>query len=308
MKRLYKSDGKYVKTWIEKGSRSIHVFDIENMDDLNSMVGLAKYYNSDEGTVLYRGQCELFDNIIPKIEREEKKYPIDLTILQDTLDRMYDNKSVNDFFKWNKAVVGWKLYIETALEAALQHYGAKTGSLDLVDNHWTALWFALNEYNSATSSYTNRYNKQENSNMNADDPSNSGQSTSEKDYGYLFLYLADTNAPSIGGLYFGKDSYTVDLRKALPPAFLRPMSQHGWVVKEKKSETSPIGKDNPFFVNNVVGVLRIKISLIDEMLGNGILLSQRNFFPDPAADKGYKKLLSLQGSVLPQKMLEEYKT
>ena len=31
-------------------------------------------------------------------------------------------------------------------EAMLQHYGYSTHFIDLVDNHWIALWFGLNKF------------------------------------------------------------------------------------------------------------------------------------------------------------------
>ena len=58
----------------------------------------------------------------------------------------------------------------------------------------------------------------------------------------------------------------------------------------------------------LIGILRIRIDLIDSMLGDGILLSQENFFPGTDYDKGYKKLVDLQGSILPLNMLETYHT
>ena len=133
-------------------------------------------------------------------------------------------------------------------------------------------------------------------------------------YGYIFLYLADTSVPEVNGLYLGKDSYTVDLRKALPPTFLRPISQHGWVVQKKEMTTAaqdniemlPSNYNQYIFDKDVVAILRIKIDLIDHMLGNGILLSQGNFFPNRTHDNGYNVLYNLQGSDLPLNMLEEY--
>ena len=107
-----------------------------------------------------------------------------------------------------------------------------------------------------------------------------------KSHIYLFLYVADTNAPCIHGLYFGSDTYTIDLRKALPSTFLRPCSQHGWIVRGKGVEYN--------FNDNIVCVVRISVELANRMLGNGILLSQENFFPGAEIDQGYKILLERQ--------------
>ena len=105
-------------------------------------------------------------------------------------------------------------------------------------------------------------------------------------HSYLFLYLAETNESEVQGLYLGKKSYTVDLRKALPSTFLRPVAQHGWIVK---------GKDKNYsFDSSILCVLRLPVELVDEMLGTGSLLSQNNFFPEYCVDEGYKVLLTRQ--------------
>ena len=103
------------------------------------------------------------------------------------------------------------------------------------------------------------------------------------DHLFLFLYVADTNASNFRGVYMGGDTYTIDLRKALPSNFLRLCSQHGWVVR---------GKDNNYDFNSGFScVIRINIELAKEMLGSGALLSQDNFFPDETIDQGYNILL-----------------
>lgn len=92
----------------------------------------------------------------------------------------------------------------------------------------------------------------------------------------------------------GNETYTIDLRKALPSNFLRPCSQHGWVVKGKKT--------NYDYNSNISCVIRVNIELAKEMLGSGSLLSQANFFPDETIDQGYNILLERQkGSRLKSK-------
>lgn len=92
----------------------------------------------------------------------------------------------------------------------------------------------------------------------------------------------------------GEKTYTIDLRKALPSTFLRPCSQHGWVVR---------GKDVSYdFDSQISCVIRVNIDLAKEMLGSGTLLSQENFFPDETIDQGYNILLERQkGSRLKSK-------
>ena len=72
----------------------------------------------------------------------------------------------------------------------------------------------------------------------------------------------------------------------LPSTFLRPCSQHGWIVK---------GKDRNYdFNKNIVCVIRLSVDLVNKMLGNGCLLSQDNFFPKASIDQGYRVLLERQ--------------
>lgn len=105
---------------------------------------------------------------------------------------------------------------------------------------------------------------------------------------YIYLYLADTNCASVHGLYLGEDTYTVDLRKALPSYFLRPASQHGWVVCGSDIEHS---KD---YAGNVLCVIEAKVGDADGWLGAGELLTPENFFPNYNIDDGYKVLLTKQ--------------
>lgn len=106
------------------------------------------------------------------------------------------------------------------------------------------------------------------------------------DHLFLFLFVADTNVPQVNGLYIAENSYTVDLRKALPSNFLRPCAQHGWIVR---------GKENSYdFDERIACVVRMDIDLAKKMLGNGELISMENFFPNEKIDQGYKILLARQ--------------
>ena len=49
----------------------------------------------------------------------------------------------------------------------------------------------------------------------------------------MIFYVAETNGPAVQGLYLGEETYTMDLRKALPSYFLRPCAQNEWIVKGK---------------------------------------------------------------------------
>ena len=155
MKKLTSSDKiageiKHIGYWIN-GYQDItplrvSVFDVMDANGFNSIIGAAKHKNS-EGTVLYRGQTNLYNHLIPSAKREESMIAYNESILSNNIKKMMEDKGTSDFFKWKETgVSGWELYMKTTYEAALQHYGGKTNCVDFVDNHWTALWFALNEY------------------------------------------------------------------------------------------------------------------------------------------------------------------
>lgn len=88
-------------------------------------------------------------------------------------------------------------------------------------------------------------------------------------------------------MYIGEDTYTVDLRKALPSTVARPSAQHGWIVRKHRRE-----KCN--YNDNVIGVIEINVDDAAKWLGEGTLLSQDNFFPSFLHDQGYKLLLAKQ--------------
>ena len=84
----------------------------------------------------------------------------------------------------------------------------------------------------------------------------------------------------------GEETYTIDLRKALPSTFLRPCSQHGWIVRGKETDYD--------FDKKISCVVRVNVDLAAQMLGTGTLLSQENFFPNSEIDQGYNILLERQ--------------
>lgn len=325
----------YIGTW--KNSK-IPVYDVLDKNGLNSIIGYVKHLNG-ESTVLYRGQCTLYENLLPSILRDKNNISRNRAKLNRSIDNLYNDEELNFSMDWDDDIKGWELYIKTTYEAALQHYGAKTYCMDFVDNHWTALWFALNEYDSLIQSYKKRSDNHIVDNTWIDKnpyftPSRKFQSIKEKGkeivdkYGsmsekelrknisksdfdkvqnyietyfkqekqllnrekhacaYIFLYYSETYDPEVRGLYLGKSTFVVDLRKALPGIYLRPSSQHGWIVKGRKEDYD--------YKQDILCVLRLSIPLIDTLLGNGELLSQENFFPSPEVDGGYRLLLRRQ--------------
>lgn len=351
----------YTGTWT---SKKIPVYTVTSANGLNQLVGYVKHINAPNGTVLYRGQCDLHPSVIPSIRREADKVNEKAKRLEKVLSTMAMDDDVISF--WNLRapdIAGWKMFKEIAIEATLQHYGAETFCVDFVDNHWTALWFGLYRWDASKGNYKKRRTAKrpnedrlidfdididEESELPACPPPSiiseienekmkllkkqahdSGKDIDElirsalqkmdsakrnvwvqkcnkirakndvikakwdiynsdnsKSHMYLFLYVAETNFPTLHGVSFGPKTYTVDLRKTLPSTFLRPCSQHGWVVKGKSIDYC--------YEENIACVIRIGVKLVKKMLGNGMLVSEENFFPSEEYDQGYRVLLQRQ--------------
>ena len=362
-----------IGTW---GETDIPVYEIPSMHALNQVVGYIKHINAGNGTVLYRGQCELYESVIPSIKHCMSEIEYHEGRLKDAISASIEDDPFRKFLGLrNSDIDGWKLYEKLIVEAVFQHYGAKTYCVDFVDNHWTALWFGLYEWDAKKKKYkcrehkgkaklspyitkSDRIAKQElplkpclesvvlseekiqilkecashgsitldelikrNTRTKYEAQCRSWEAECKKikqynqeideiinaEHLYMFLYVAETNTSNIHGVYLGENTYTIDLRKALPSTFLRPCSQHGWIVR---------GKDCSYDFNSKIAcVLQISVSLVIEMLGNGALLSQENFFPNEKIDQGYRILLMRQeGSrlesdnpkILPENMITDF--
>lgn len=249
----------YVTGWRDK-TDSIPIYHVDTPHAFNRVVGYARYKNSTSGTVLYRGQNKLYSSLLPSGARSGKT-----AVSEKIFADICNDPQFSKFFGLErKEIKGWQEYNYMLIESVLQHYGANTYCMDFVDNHWCALWFGLYKFEN-----NHYYERSDDGNL------------------YVFLYVAETEGPCVGGMYIGDETYTVDLRKALPSTFQRPASQHGWVVRKK--ERKSISLDD-----RVVGIIEISVNNARKWLGNGELLSEDNFFPSFTIDQGYKVLLSRQ--------------
>jgi hypothetical protein len=239
-------------------ANAVPIYHAYSPQAFNQLVGYAKFINGSNGTVLYRGQCDNFDHLLPSGAR-----PGTISVSDETIDAMRKDKPIATFFNLDsEEIKGWERYQSVLIESVLQHYGAKTYCMDFVDNHWCALWFGLYRF------FDNHYVKRE----------GMGEKL------YVYLYLADTKGACVRGMYIGEDTYTVDLRKALPSTFARPSAQHGWIVRKHHREMCN-------YDDGVIGVIEVDVDDASNWLGEGELLSQQNFFPDYMRDQGYKVLL-----------------
>lgn len=269
----------------------IPVYLITSYHSLTQFIGYGKYLNKDWGNVYLRGQTSLYDGYMaPSVMRREKidrdKYIIPVQD-KDEIDKIeelqfypinfnkrfsdykyYLTKSIKDtehFSGWNKNII----------EPLLQHYGVRTHWLDVVDNTWVALWFALHQAKSTVASgreYIHMY-----------------ESTSNE-YGYIILIGCDAkNEDSrYSGIYMGNTTVMVDLRKAVPSYFLRPHAQHALMIRKN----SEICADFSDYTDKIIGIAKISVADGLKWIGQTGLMSVQSLFPPPYYDTGYANLLN----------------
>lgn len=287
-----------------KCGNDVPIYEIFSMHELNQIIGYAKFLNQDYGSVFYRGQCELYDTLIPSLYRRFSKMTTATEKICRQNNLVYgDSKLFNEL----KLAKDDPKDAKCKIEGILQHYGAPTRFLDLVDNHWISLWMGLYRYvTKKKKSIYCYYEKRtipeidyimklfENIDVKnrrlKKDKAAEFLSVTNNAYQYVLLVALPFFSVGKTGILRQDNLTLVDLRIALPSIFLRPHAQHALVVK--KDDAS--GKDVDFYdmAEHVVGILKIRTDYADEWMGNGLLLTQENLFPSPIYDEGYDVLLS----------------
>lgn len=236
----------------------INVYNIETVHDLTQFIGFGKYMNNQNCNVFLRGQNDLYNgNLIPSLYRGRTKL--------DTITTKY-NQRMN---KLKTDIDSFSQYDRCVLEPLLQHYGVKTTYLDLVDNVWVALWFALHQTKSES--------------INSHEYVYYSNNTSL--YSYILLVATDAiNVSEKNGVYEGNSTRLVDLRKALPSYFLRPHAQHAYMLKKK-------GETVIDYSDLIIGIAKIPTELGFKWIGTSEFLTVSTLFPAAYFDSGYKILL-----------------
>lgn len=285
---------------------TVPLYDITTMNALNQIIGHAKFVNKEYGNVYYRGVTELYDNALPSIYR--KRVNGAATDLRKFINRifkdvyfqnslkvkpLYYSKRKTNISEINTINRNTKYIIE----GLLQHYSGNTRFLDVVDNHWVALWMGLHEcqhYGRGGQFY--RYEKRIIPIQDFvagcidKDPSEEGAITSVDNKLYLYILLIampDVEKSIVPGIKESDALVEVDLRKVLPSIYLRPHAQHALVVRKREGRLAA----DFDLASQVVGILRVRLDYASQWLGNGFLLTQDNLFPPRAVDQGYDNLL-----------------
>lgn len=262
--------------------REVPMFHVETLYALNQIIGHAKFINKEYGQVLYRGECKLHPTLIPSLLRGTKKCDANVSKLNTIMNKVLANGDLTNVLNMQKASE------KDVIEGVLQHYGAYTRYIDVVDNHWVALWMGLYECQSIHQNNDTfyHYHKRE---LSLFDVVCTEKHYLQAPYQYLLLLAIPTMEQRLPGVYKNENFVCVDLRQALPSVFLRPHAQHGYVVR--KNLSNGVTCQDYDMATEVVGILRLRIDKVALWMGEGELLSQENLFPPYAFDTGYKKLL-----------------
>lgn len=269
--------------------KTVPIFYIDSINDLNRFVGKAKYANSKYGNVFLRGQSDVYNSQMkPSVLRKVKN--------PDTA-----NKSlweIADSFKRNNK--HFKNVDNPVLYSVLQHYGIRTCWLDIVDNIWVALWFGSHCMQTKIVKHHKSEKKDETS-RNGVSPGGCDQfikfTPATTPFTYIFLLLSDGVNETCPGVYKGTETILVDIRKVSQSFFIRPHAQHAYTIKSKDANPNALS-------NCVVGIAKVWTKDVLEWIGNSLALSLPTLYPSLFDDAGFLSLLKSQD----RRLLGKYKS
>lgn len=300
---------KYIRDHTFASGHKACIFEAETYHGLTQLLGKVKFVNKEYGLVMYRGECKLHDNVLPSLFRGRSNVANAVAAMNTIKNKIIKDAKLCNFIKLSENAENHN----DQLEGLLQHYGVKTRYIDVVDNHWVAIWMGLNEcqeYNLGNKYY--RYCKREipvadllnqmickkTSDAEIDTKADSEKETAEKKtksqveeeyYQYILLIALPYPSEYENGIRTHKNYKIIDLRQAVPSVFLRPHAQHGIVVRKAGKGNDKV--EDYDFANDVVCIIRIRIDRANQWLGDGQLMTQEALFPAPAFDNGYDILL-----------------
>ena len=255
------------------------VLDCTSPHALTRAAGYLKHVlGQRQARVLFRGQTALWKYSIPSLFRtaggrlSQDVQSQRIGLLKNCVKSAQQAEA---FLRSNKHP------FDFAHEAILQHYGIRTHWLDMVDNIWVALWFAVHECI-----------------QDPEHPTFWHFVESIHEYSYVLLMSPGENeqaTPGQPGMSETAKCFVVDLRVATPSLYLRPHAQHGLLFRRKKSPPGDVSLDSC-----LKGVIRIPRSLAKMWLGGGHLHDPHVVFPPPHYDLGYARLLATSMDVPPE--------
>ena len=272
----------YVGDHTFKCGQVVPVYDVLNHHGFNQILGHVKFNNREYGNVYYRGENKLHDTLKPSLMRMGDNPHKLSRLLTSVVDKVLNDAQLKDTLK---------LHTNNAkhiVEGMLQHYGIPTRNIDLVDNHWVALWMGLNKCVKTKSLQVYyHYEKRE---IPYPKLADHAGILPEEMYQYILLVALPYAASTLhDGVAHSEHFVEIDLRQALPSFFIRPHAQHGIVAKKKIAEC--LTTDDYDMATQVCAIFRIRIDRAALWLGAGNMLTQDNLFPPAAYDGGYNRLL-----------------
>lgn len=296
------TDGtKFLHVHEYSNGHKVPMYDIYTSSAFNQIIGHVKFANADYGNVYYRGVTGLYDNVLPSLMRKRRDGSAsDLNaVLSNIRNNIYfsdslkllpmlEDKRINK--KKNNEIRRINNY---RIEGLLQHYAGCTRFLDVVDNHWVALWMSLHNFRShgKGKQFVITQRRSLSSLDIYETLSNSG-TFEDNIYAYVLLIaMPYINEYPKSGVYESDEFVEVDLRKTLPSMYLRPHAQHALVIRRRDNNNRYNEAAYYDMSNQVTAILRVRIDRVAEWLGNGALLTQENLFPSPSVDHGYNNLL-----------------
>lgn len=293
---------KYIGKHKFKSGHQVPLYELNTTGALNQIIGHGKFNNSEYGKVYYRGISGLYDNVLPALMRKRARgIPDDLTqILKSICENPYLKESLKlrDLLipqsledKYiNKRILRFNKY---CAEALLQHYAGSTRFLDIVDNHWIAIWMGLHKFHmhGKRNIFCEAVRRTLDIHSLYDAVKNGDTSLWNKYVYLLLIAIPHSTALPEYGIIESEKFVVVDLRQALPSIYLRPHAQHALVVR--KIDKHNVNQTANYYdlSEQVIGVLRIRVDIASEWLGMGMLATQQNLFPSPSIDQGYNNLL-----------------
>lgn len=269
----------YVQEDYALSEENIPVWEVMDVYSFTKLIGHAKHINAKAGSVFYRGQTHIkhidqaingfYPSAYRPIKQADDSY---ICLTQDQKAQIDETIEANiSQFLVSSNPTKTDLTIKSFLhcpdsqnasfaigEAVLQHYGAKTRYLDIVDNHWIALWFASHKYVNNAKCYV----------------------PSTDEYCYISLFALPTQRKEITpGVIANSEATIVDLRKACPSTVLRPHMQHGLLFRLNNCID---------YAKNVVCIIRIRTDLCLQWIGDTALMREESLFPNSDKDALYR--------------------
>lgn len=268
MKKMEESKIDRGRTFLENKKIDNTIVPLWQVDDLYSLIkliGHAKYINRDYGSVLLRGQDAEYGSMKPsayRIARSKQQADKKVMDMIKKIERDNEQKNIASFVNPPKDNAA------EAYEAILQHYGYKTRFIDVVDNMWTALWFA---------SHTRRTENNE----KHYEIENYTENTAASSYFYLF---GVPQAVNNSGIEKDEKHCLVDIRRACPSTILRPHMQHAMALCFY-SETGEIMES---YAEQLIAIVKLETAKVLQWIGkDNETLTSRILFPSLENDQLY---------------------